>query len=75
MVHQHLDDIYELYLLGTLEPKDSAPIQEHVAGGCRECLEQLGEAALSVYLLCQTTRPVRPAAQAKSQLLRRLRRK
>ena len=75
MVHQHLDEVYELYLLGSLDPKDSAPIREHLERGCRDCLEHLREATLSIYLLCQSAPPVRPGAQAKSQLLRRLRRK
>lgn len=75
MVYEHLDELYELYLLGALGREDSASIREHVKQGCPRCLEQLREAALSVYLLCQASRPVRPGPQHKAQLLRRLRKK
>jgi predicted anti-sigma-YlaC factor YlaD len=72
---QHLDEIYELYLLGALDEDDSARVQEHLERGCPNCLEHLREAALAVYFLCLTARPVRPRPQRRSQLLRRLRKK
>ena len=75
MVNQHLDDIYELYLLGALGQDERARVEEHLARDCPSCLENLRDAALSVYLLCQAVRPVRPGTQHKSQLLRRLRKK
>ena len=75
MVDQHLDDIYELYLLGALGREESARVKEHLARACPSCLENLRDAALSVYLLCQAVPAVRPGAQHKSQLLRRLRKK
>ena len=75
MVYQHLDESFELYLLGALDREESAKIEEHLERGCPDCLETLHEAALSVYLLCQRVRPVRPSAQHKSQLLRRLRKR
>ena len=75
MVYQHIGELYELYLLGALDREESAPIQEHVKQGCPRCLEELREAALSVYLLCQAVRPVRPGPQHKTQFLRRLRKK
>ena len=72
---QHLEEIYELYLLGALAPDDRAKVEEHVERGCPNCLEHLREAALAVYFLCFTERPVRPRTQRKAQLLRRLRKK
>ena len=72
---QHLEEIYELYLLGALAADDVAKVQEHVDRGCPRCLEHLREAALAVYFLCLTARPVRPSPQRKSQLLRGLRKK
>ncbi len=69
---QHLDEIYELYLLGTLAGETGAEVGEHLMRGCASCLERLREAALTVYLLCQTTRTARPDPKLRSRLLRRL---
>jgi hypothetical protein len=75
VAYEHLDEIYEAYLLGVLDRGDRAKVQEHLERDCPNCLEQLREATLSVYVLCQMARPVRPAAERRSQLLRRLRKK
>ncbi len=72
---QHLDEIYELSLLGTFAGGASADLREHIVRGCAYCLEHLREAALTVYLLSQTARPARPDPKLKAQLLRRLRKK
>ena len=74
---QHLEELYELYLLGALDPEDAARVDEHVARKCPGCCQGLREAALAVYLLCQTAVPARVPArtgsQLKADLLRRLR--
>lgn len=72
---QHLDEIYELYLLGTLAREDCAGVREHVERSCPHCLERLREAVQTVYFLSQMTRSARPDPKLKSHLLRRLRRK
>jgi len=70
---QHLDQIYELFLLGALSAEEDATVQEHVERGCPYCLEQLREAALTVYFLTWPGRVERPDPKLKSALLRRLR--
>ena len=70
---QHLDQNYELFLLGALSVEDDASIREHVERSCPYCLEQLREAALTVYFLTWAGRAVRPDPKQKSTLLRRLR--
>jgi predicted anti-sigma-YlaC factor YlaD len=70
---QYLEDLFELYLLGTLCREDLAAVDEHLARGCPNCLEQLREAALTVYVLAQPARAARLDPKHKSQLLRRLR--
>lgn len=70
---QYLEDLFELYLLGTLCRGDLAAVDEHLARGCPNCLEQLREAALTVYILAQPARAARLDPKHKSQLLRRLR--
>lgn len=69
---QYLEDLYELYLLGTLAPQDAAAVAEHLEGGCPSCLANLREAVLTVYLLSQPARLARPEPKLKSRLLRRL---
>ena len=70
---QYLDQIYELFLLGALSVEEDASIREHVERSCPYCLEQLREAALTVYFLTWAGRPERPDPKQKSTLLRRLR--
>ena len=69
---QHLEDIYELFLLGIAARDDAAEIGEHLARGCLHCLGQLREAALTIYLLSQPARPVPLDPKRKPRLLRRL---
>lgn len=71
---QYLEDLFELYLLGALCAEDVAAVDEHLARGCPQCVEQLREAALTVYLLAQPARPARVDPKHKSKLLRHLRR-
>ena len=71
---QYLEDLFELYLLGAACPEDSAAVFEHLARGCPQCLDQLREAALTVYLLAQPARAARVDPKRKAGLLRLLRR-
>jgi hypothetical protein len=72
---QYLEDLHELYLLGTLAAGDAAVVAEHLQRGCPSCLENLREAVLTVYLLSQMVRPARRDPKLRSHLLRRLRKK
>jgi len=72
---QHLEDIYELFLLGIAARDDAVEIGEHLARGCLHCLGQLREAALTIYLLSLTARPARLDAKQGARLLRRLKKK
>jgi hypothetical protein len=71
-----LNQNYELFLLGALSGEEDASIQEHVERRCPYCLEQLREAALTVYFLTWAGRAERrPDPKQKSALLRRLRKR
>lgn len=72
---QHLDDHYELFLLGMATDPAGDDIREHLENECAYCVEHLREAALSVYLLCLTLKPIRPDPKVKAQVLKRLRKK
>jgi hypothetical protein len=71
---QYLDDVYELFLLGLLKPKDAAAVKEHVERGCPYCVDHLREAAQSVYFLLSGPKCRKPPQQAKSEILRSLHR-
>ena len=72
---EHLDEYYELYLLGAEADGACLDINEHVERECPYCLEHVREAAESVYLLTMTARPARPNPKLKAQLIKRLRKK
>jgi len=65
--------MYELFLLGALAAEDCGEVRAHLERGCPYCLERLGEASKSIYLLAGMLRPGRPGPKWKSNLLRRLR--
>lgn len=69
---RYLDDVYELFLLGLLKPKEAAEVNEHMERECPYCLHHLREAAQSVYFLLSSAKPRKPGPGVKSDLLRRL---
>jgi hypothetical protein len=75
MVCQYLEDLFELYLLGAASPKDAAAVQSHLQSGCANCLAQVREAGLTVYLLCLPAKPARLDPRQKSRLLQHVRKK
>ena len=72
---QHLEDLYELFLLGTLPAEECAIIREHVERECRNCLASLQEATQTLYLFSLMTRQARPSPSIKTRLLRGVRKK
>ena len=69
---RHLDDLYELYLLGALGVSERSEIHEHLRADCPYCTERLRQAALTVYFLALPDRKVRVPQPLKVQVLRRL---
>jgi hypothetical protein len=69
---RYLDDVYELFLLGLLKPKEAGEVHEHVELGCPYCVQHLREAAQSVYFLISSAKPRKPAPAVKTELRRRL---
>jgi len=72
---RHLEDVYELFLLGALSDEDSQQLREHLTEGCARCLERVKEAARTVYLLGLVAKPASPGPKTKADLLRLLRSK
>ncbi len=73
MVCQYLEDLLELYLLGITSPEESSTIADHLSTGCANCLGQLRDAALTVYLVSQPKKPRKLDPKWRTSLLRRLR--
>ncbi len=72
---QHLDDLYELYLLGALEVEESEAIAEHLARNCPYCLEHLREAAQTIHLITFLAPAGRPGQGLRARLLERVKKK
>jgi hypothetical protein len=69
---RHLEDGYEIYLLGALDRREQEELHQHVRQGCDSCTDELREAAESLYWLLQNVAPVRPSAAIKARLVKRL---
>jgi hypothetical protein len=69
---RHLEDGYEIYLLGALDRGEYEELHQHVRQGCACCAEELREAAENLYWFLQNVSPVQPSAAMKSRLLQRL---
>jgi len=69
---RHLEDGYEIYLLGALDRKEHEELRQHVLQGCAYCTGELREAAENLYWLLQNVAPVRPAPAVKARLMARL---
>ncbi len=72
---QHLEDLYELFLLGALPEQSVQEIRQHLERGCPQCLARIHEAGETVYLLSLTAKPARPSPRVKAELLQRLNKK
>ena len=72
---QHLDEVYELWLLGALAGQSALDLREHLGRGCPQCLARVREAVETVYLLGLASKPARPHPRVKAELLRQVSRR
>jgi predicted anti-sigma-YlaC factor YlaD len=72
---QHLEEFYELFLLGVLPAEGNQRMREHLLQACPDCRTRFREAVETIYLLSLTCRPVQPHPRVKAELLHRLQRK
>ena len=69
MTCQELQDMFELYALGVLEPAEKSEIDAHLARGCDNCQQALSDAlALNAGVLSFAP-PVKPRGRLKRRLL------
>lgn len=69
MTHAEMDELYDLYALGVLEPELAAEIDEHLARQCAYCQEHIQEALHLNALLAGIAEPKQPAAALRHRIL------
>ncbi|MGH9403367.1 MAG: hypothetical protein ACRD2P_14805 [Terriglobia bacterium] len=69
---RHLENTYELFLLGALGDAGAAKVQEHLDRDCPNCIDGLREATLALFALLQPANPVRSTPKQRSHFLQRL---
>jgi hypothetical protein len=72
---RHLEEVYELFLLGTLPEENSQDLLEHLRRGCERCVARVKEAAQTAYSLSLAGKPVTPSPKVKIEILRSLSKK
>ncbi len=69
MTHAEMGELYELYVLGALEPEQAAEIQEHVNTSCEYCLQHLRDAEFVAAALVGIAEPHNPPARLRQRVL------
>ncbi len=69
MTHSEMDELYELYVLGVLEPDMAVEIDGHLADRCPYCLERLQDAVLVTSAMSGVAEPRKPERIVRERLL------
>lgn len=69
MTHAEMDELYELYAMGALEPELAAEIEQHLREGCLYCQEHVNEASEFVVALAGMAEPAQPRAELRERVL------
>lgn len=70
---RHLENLYELFVLGALPSEEDLLVREHLERGCTCCKEGIRQSAITVYALLETCNPIRSTPKQKTHLIQRLR--
>jgi anti-sigma-K factor RskA len=73
MTHGEMDELYELYALGVLEPELAAEIESHLEEQCAYCNEHLAAAVALDAQLATIAEPVNPPARLRRRVLAAIR--
>jgi anti-sigma-K factor RskA len=68
MTHAEMNELYDLYALGVLDPESTAGIEAHLAEQCPYCLERLHEAFTLTADLANVAEPVKPPPQLRERI-------
>ncbi len=69
MTHAQMDELYELYVLGALEPELAAEIDEHLAQPCPYCIAHVAEASHFAAALAGMAESKQPPARLRDRIL------
>jgi anti-sigma-K factor RskA len=69
MTHAEMNELYELYALGVLEPELADEIERHIDDQCEYCREHLASASQLTASLAQIAEPVAPPARLRQRVL------
>ncbi|MBV8552938.1 MAG: anti-sigma factor [Acidobacteriaceae bacterium] len=69
MTHSEMDELYELYVLGALEPEAAQQIDRHLGDQCDYCLQHLRDAALVASAMSGLAEPVKPPGRLRKKIL------
>ena len=69
MTHSEMDDLYELYVLGVLEPELSSEIEQHLQDGCERCIAGIGTAVRVTTSMAALAEPKTPPATLRNRVL------
>ncbi len=74
MTHSEMEGLYELYVLGVLEPELAAEIDTHLREGCQECSPAVAEATRVAAALAGLAEPAIPSPELRDRVLASVRR-
>jgi len=69
MTHAEMDELYELYALGVLEPELGAEIEQHLEENCAHCITRVREASSLVAALPGVAPSVEPPASLRARIV------
>ena len=69
MTHAEMNELYELYALGVLEPEAAAEIERHLEEQCEHCKARLGTALAVGAALAGLAEPAVPPARLRQRVL------
>ena len=69
MTHAEMNELYELYVLGAIEPELAGEIEEHLRTGCTHCTEQIQRARDTAAVLSFLAEAQEPPARLRSRVL------
>jgi anti-sigma-K factor RskA len=69
MTHDEMNELYELYVLGVLEPEETASIEEHVRDQCEYCVGHIAEASLVAASLSNLAELQKPPSRLRQRII------
>ncbi len=69
MTHPEMNELYELHVLGALEPELASEIDSHLADGCEHCGERLREATLAAAAMSGMAEQLEPPKHLRDRVL------